>query len=350
MFLLDPTTTEQYLRNRGELDPQETVRVTELSGGVSNQVLLVERSRGDRFVLKQAREQLRVQQEWKCDVTRIWREMDVLRLCGELLDEARIGRETGITACVPDILFEDREQFAYAMTAAPPEHTTWKRRLLLGDVNIDLGITTGRMLAALHAGTWKNAAICSLFEDSSYFHALRLDPYYQHTANQHPKLRDGLLALIESVGQNRCCLVHGDFSPKNLLIWDRRLMLIDFEVGYYGDPAFDNGFFLCHLVLKAMHAEPGFLSYLNLAAAHWSYYCELLHTVVPADEFADLERRSVQNLAGCLLARVDGKSPVDYLNASQQKRVRELAEILFAEPITLMYNALTELLRVVRLP
>src|SRR4051794_39295091 len=106
MYLLDPSTTERYLRERGELDPQETVRVTELSGGVSNQVLLVERGRGDRFVLKQAREQLRVQQEWKCDVQRIWREMDVLRLCGEVLHNVGQASSPAIQVLVPNILFE----------------------------------------------------------------------------------------------------------------------------------------------------------------------------------------------------------------------------------------------------
>src|SRR5690349_9198610 len=111
MYLLDPSTTERYLRERGELDPQETVRVTELSGGVSNEVLLIERGRGDRFVLKQAREQLRVQQEWKCDVRRIWREMDVLRLCGDVLRNAKVADGPGIRIRVPEILFEDRESF-----------------------------------------------------------------------------------------------------------------------------------------------------------------------------------------------------------------------------------------------
>jgi aminoglycoside phosphotransferase (APT) family kinase protein len=348
MFLLDPSTTERYLRDRGELEGNESVRVTELSGGVSNQVLLVERGRGDRFVLKQAREQLRVQQEWKCDVRRIWREMEVLRLCGEILRAAPTGPQTGIRPAVPEIVFEDRDNYCYAMTAAPKEHQTWKRRLLGGSVEFGLASTAGRMLASLHAETWRNPNIAQLLGDTSYFDALRVDPYYRRIAAVHPLLRDRIEALIESVLHTPLALVHGDFSPKNLLVSPRQMMLIDFEVGHFGDPAFDNGFFFSHLVLKAVHAEPLCLRNCNLAAASWTEYSNIMRRTVATEEFDALEQRSVQNLAGCLLARVDGKSPVDYLDKSQQERVRDLAEILFKESVSQMHDGMAQLIRVAK--
>jgi 5-methylthioribose kinase len=332
MYLLDPQTTERYLRERGELAPKETVRVVELSGGVSNEVLLVERERGDCFVLKQAREQLRTRQEWKCDVRRIWREIDVLRLCGKVLDEAKIGRESGVSACVPEILFEDRNNYCYAMTAAPAEHQTWKQQLLAGKVDPALATAAGRMLGTLHAGTWAKTQVAELLGDQVYFEALRIDPYYRRIAEVHPGLRGGIEQLIDSLQQNRLSLVHGDFSPKNLLVFDRRLMLIDFEVGHYGDPAFDNGFCLTHLVIKAIWRNPPNDDYWNLVTAFWSAYRDVVRNVA-GDKWVKLERRSILNLAGCLLARIDGKSPVDYLIEPQREQVRKFALELFrAQP------------------
>lgn len=322
LFLLTPATTERYFRDRGELAVNETVRVTELSGGVSNEVLLVERSRGDRFVLKQAREQLRVEQEWKCDVRRIWREMDVLRLCGEVLETAR-DRPGLENTNVPGILFEDRQNYCYSMTAAPHGHQTWKQRLLTGDLSRETAVTAGRLLGQLHGGTWNDPWVASALADRSHFDALRIDPYYRRIAQVHPSLKEQVEALIDSVWSHQTCLTHGDFSPKNLLVSDGTMTLIDFEVGHYGDPAFDVGFCLTHLALKSIWAGQRCSDYLKLAGEFW--YAYALRVGFLVDDCGDLQQRCVANLAGCLLARIDGKSPVDYLNEQQSQRVRELA-------------------------
>lgn len=349
MYLLDPATTERYLRDRGELAAGETVRVSELSGGVSNQVLLVERGRGDRFVLKQAREQLRVEQEWKCDVRRIWREMDVLRICGEVLRKREMA-PTPVTVCVPEILFEDYENFCYAMTAAPEGHRTWKQCLMTGHVEHELVVAAGRLLGQLHGGTWHDNRIRFSLADRIYFDALRIDPYYRRIAEVHPDLRPEINALIDS-GSNHCdCLTYGDFSPKNLLVANDKMVLIDFEVGHYGDPAFDVGFCMTHLVLKSIWAGPKYGDYLKAAEDFWYAYALRLGLLIEGPNAGKLQQRCVANLAGCLLARVDGKSPVDYLNESQRAKVRELASLLFKEPVAQMSDAIQSVPRIVRLP
>ena len=340
MLLLDTTTSERYLRDRGELDDRESVCISELSGGVSNQVLLVERGRGDRFVLKQAREQLRVQQEWKCDVRRIWREMDVLRLCGDVLSTSGLQNDTGIKATVPEILFEDRDNFCYAMTAAPQGNRTWKEYLLSGQIDLPFGMMAGRMLGALHAGTWRSERVATAFDDRSYFDALRVDPYYRRVAEVHPQLRSDLTALIESVLNTRLSLVHGDFSPKNLLVSPDLMTLIDFEVGHFGDPAFDNGFLLAHLALKTIKAESLVSENLNLALSVWNEYRQALQSLVIQSELASLEQRTCLNLGGCLLARIDGKSQVDYLNNAQRERTRKLAFKLLKDGFATVIEAL----------
>jgi len=332
MHEITSNSAADYLRSTGRAAADETLEVRELAGGVSNVVLLVTLPRrGERYVLKQARGRLRVQEEWLCPVERIWREVEVLRICGQLLQTHDADH---IEPCVPQLLWEDRENYLYAMTAAPQEHRTWKQTLLAGlDAEANQrAIACGRLLANLHAGSWKNSQIAARLDDRSYFDQLRIDPYYRQVARVHADLAPAIERLIESVWQNRRCLVHGDFSPKNLLVWPGHVMLIDFEVGHYGDPAFDLGFFLSHLVLKSIWAGPRRQEYLALATGFWRTYCETLTATVAADETAALERRMLFNLAGCMLARVDGKSPVEYLAKEQQKQVRDLSRGWLTRP------------------
>ncbi len=343
MFELQAASAAEYLRRAGRIDKSEPASVRELAGGVSNMVLLVELpERGQRFVLKQARGRLRVAQEWLCPLERIWREADVLRQCEEVLQASattRKGEPAGnshrqIAAITPRLLWEDRDNYAYAMSAAPPEHRTWKELLLAGEIELsrDLTEACAELLALLHASTWNQQAVADQFDDRSYFEQLRIDPYYRWLLQQHPDREQQLQKLIDSVASNRRCLVHGDFSPKNLLVWPGKVMLIDFEVGHFGDPAFDLGFFLTHLLLKSIWASERAAEYQGLASQFWlTYRADMLRTI-DNDEIAALEGRMALNLAGCLLARVDGKSPVDYLNEKQRDTVRTRARRWLAEP------------------
>ncbi|MEX2172768.1 MAG: aminoglycoside phosphotransferase family protein [Pirellulaceae bacterium] len=341
MLTITESNASDYLRASGRIAAGEAIEVCELAGGVSNAVFLVNLpERNERFVLKQAREQLRVKDDWRCSLERIWREALVLSICGSLLPEPSAASPppslvARFQPCVPKLLWEDRPNYAYAMTAAPAGHKTWKELLLAGELPLSLGVATaaGQMLAALHAGSWQNEAIAARLDERTFFDQLRLDPYYRTIAKAHGDLAPEIARLIESVWTNRWCLVHGDYSPKNLLVWQGRVMLIDFEVGHYGDPAFDLGFFLTHLVLKGVWAGPSRRSrYLQLAATFWRTYRLALARSIAPDQLESLEARMLWNLAGCLLARVDGKSPVDYLSASQQSEVRELARAWLAAP------------------
>jgi aminoglycoside phosphotransferase (APT) family kinase protein len=340
----------QYLRDRGQIRSDEPAQVQQLAGGVSNLVLLVTLPlRAERFVLKQARGQLRVAHEWRSSIERIWQEVEVLKLCGQLLPGAGAATSAPdqpapmsvadlFTPSLPDLLWEDRDNYLYAMTAAPLKHRTWKQTLLAGRTRLGqpVAVACGRLLGQLHAASWRSAAVAQRLDNRAFFQELRLDPYYRQTSRAHPDLLPQLDGLIDSVWQHRLCLVHGDFSPKNLLIWPGHVMLIDFEVGHYGDPAFDLGFFLTHLVAKAIHAGIHCRQFLQLGAIFWKTYRAQLEPVAASGELADLERRMLLNLAGCLLARVDGKSPLDYLTLTEQQMARRLArEWLVAPPTEL---------------
>jgi 5-methylthioribose kinase len=320
---LTATNAAEYLRSRGHLAPGESAAARELSGGVSNMVIHVARSGGEDLVLKQARPQLNVAQPWYCSIERIWREVDVLGICSTLLQ--RRTTDAPLKTDVPRLLFRDRENYLYAMSAAPAEHVVWKHELLSGVARDDVARSCGTLLGTLHAGSWHDFALARQLDDRQFFYDLRLDPYYRQIARVYESLAPDIERLIASVCAERHCLVHGDFSPKNLLVHGDRLLLIDFEVGHYGDPAFDLGFFLSHLVLKAFYHAPGDGPFFDLIDAFWSGYCAQMESAISRDEFDALVGRGILNLAGCALARLDGKSQIDYLqDRDRRDAVREL--------------------------
>ena len=322
MFILEVESAPEYLvQQQVVADPSE-VSVSLLTGGVSNRVLLVEFADRNRanWVVKQARDRLAVEQEWLCSVERVIREMDTLQICNELI-QAASAPSNGVQAVVPAIHFEDRENYVYAMTAAAEDCRVWKRDLLDGVVDQAVAKACGWMLGVLHSGSWKAEAIQNLIGSTEFFDDLRLDPYYRQITRVHPELQAPVSRLLESNINHRNCLVHGDYSPKNILVNDQCVVLLDFEVGHFGDPAFDLGFFLTHLHIKALIAGNRFDEYASLIDVFWNAYVEEISKVLSEQEFVALEQRSCLNLGGCLVARIDGKSPVEYLADDSTKAV-----------------------------
>ncbi len=258
MLLIDASNAEDYLRHTGRIAPDETVRVRELAGGVSNVVLLVSRTTGEpRFVVKQVREQLRVPEPWYCSIERIWREVDVLEVCHRALAEtSAVGLPPGEpTIAVPRVLFCDRDNYLFAMSAVP-DHEVWKAQLLRGEICLATAAACGRLLGTIHAATWQQPDVAQRLGDTSFFDALRLDPYYRHVARSHADVAPALQRLVASLAEHPRCLVHGDFSPKNILVHRGGLTLVDFEVGHFGDPAFDLGLLSDASSLEG-HSRPG---------------------------------------------------------------------------------------------
>ncbi len=342
---IDDTTVAAYLRSSGRIGSDEAVRARTLTGGVSNVVLWIERpgpvgmapgepdatrsavrkAPGDpareqplprTFVIKQARGRLRVAEPWFCSVERIWREMDVLDVCSRLLTDESRERETApvpLRPVTPRLLFEDRANYLFAMSAVDPAHRVWKSELLAGRPSLEVAEASGRLLGTLHAATWHDPRLSAELADDQYFDLLRVDPYYRHLARRDPSLAAAMERLENSLRQHPCGLVHGDFSPKNLLVTEDTLTLVDFEVGHYGDVAFDLGFFLSHLVLKTFHAERRWGDMLPLIQHFRETYRGRMSVRLSDEELRSLETRGLLHLAGCGLARLDGKSPVEYL-------------------------------------
>ena len=306
-----------YLRERGWISA-DAATVEPLSGGVSNQVLRVS-APGRLFVLKQSRPQLRTRDAWFSDLERIWRECDVMKALGPLLP-----------GTVPEVLFVDRENYAYAMSHAPLHASTWKTDLLAGKIDIAIGERAGRVLALIHEVSAHNADFAVNFSDHTVYRQLRIDPFYERIRERRPEVADAVSDIIQQMVTRKEALCHGDYTPKNFLVHESRFTLVDYETAHFGDPTMDLGLFTAHIMLKAIRLPTLRDDYHRLAEAFWLAYCQHV-SFRPTDE---LERRGVQHLSVLLLARVDGTSPVDYLtNDEQRSNVRRLARMILRDGV-----------------
>lgn len=300
-----------YLREQGRLD-DSPASVEVLAGGVSNVVLRVEQ--GDRrFVLKQSRPQLRTKAAWFSDVDRVYREQAVMEALQPLLPAGSI----------PAVLFADRDRYLFAMEHAPLDAVVWKAELLAGRLDLVTAERAGRLLGQIHQRTHA-ASLPPELSDKKVFDQLRIDPFYRRVQDAHPDLSAPIAALIDEMFAASEALCHGDFSPKNLLVNAAGVTLVDHETAHVGEPAMDLGFFFAHLLLKAIRSgdRAGFAA---LITTTWAGYAAEVAYCPPSE----ILYRGLAHLGVCLLARVDGTSPVDYLpDAAQREAARRLGRSL----------------------
>lgn len=313
MLELDTSSAQHYLADRFQL-PATGIHVRELPGGVSNLVFRAALPGQPDLILKQSLAKLRVAEDWFSDRRRIFREIDALKLLAPLAPPGSL----------PHVLFEDRPNFLFAMTAAHPDAPTWKQQLLAGQIDLTLASQAAHIQALYFTPhpAHHNFAGLELFDQ------LRLDPYYRFTASRHPDLQSHFHRAIEQARTQLRALTHGDFSPKNFLVNPGpTLFSIDYEVIHYGDPSFDVAFLLNHILLKAWHNSRWRAHYAALGLHYWN----TLLSLVPQHQ-SWLEPSTLLHL-GCLhLARVDGKSPVEYLRPAEKLQVRRFARDLIKNP------------------
>jgi 5-methylthioribose kinase len=308
-----------YLRASGRIGRDETPQMQILPGGVSNRAVLVERPGGEAWVVKQALAKLRVAVDWFSSPARIEREALGLRWLATL---APPGTTT-------PLIFEDRDNYILAMAAVPRPHDNWKSLLLAGRLDLDHVAQFGRLLGTIGRNAAGNPELAAVFDDRSFYDSLRLEPYYRYTATQVPAAAPFIGALLEETWATRLTLVHGDYSPKNILVHHGRLILLDHEVIHYGDPAFDLGFGLTHLLSKAHHLPARRADFAAAAVLFWETYLDALGD---RPWTVGLEARAVRHTLACLLARVAGRSPLEYLDAAERARQQAVVAALMLDP------------------
>jgi aminoglycoside phosphotransferase (APT) family kinase protein len=308
-----PEPVLQFLREAHLAGPGESPAGVALAGGVSSDIWRVDLASGPLCV-KGALPRLRVSQVWEAPVERNRYEYEWLKVAGNAAPGA-----------APRVYAERAGLFAMEFLDFP----VWKSLLGQGRAEPPFAARVGAALAAIHAATAGREDIARSFPTDAIFHAIRLEPYLVATGEKHKNLQKVLNSLSERTARTKLCLVHGDVSPKNILVAPRGPVFLDAECAWYGDPAFDLAFCLNHLLLKCLWVPAAALRFLQCFDALRDSYLQGVTWEAPGGT----EERTASLLPGLLLARVDGKSPVEYLTADSQKnKVREFAARFLLQP------------------
>ncbi len=309
---------EASLARMGLLGEGEHPAIAALGGGISSDIWRVDLAAGP-VCLKCALPKLRVTAEWRAPVARNRFEVAWMEVVSAIIPGA-----------VPAIVGDDPGGGVFAMRyLAPGDHPLWKEQLRDGHADPAVAAAVGDRLGHIHAATAGDAAIAERFASDDVFFAMRIEPYLLATARAHPERAAILETLAATTANTKKVLVHGDISPKNIVNGPHGPVFLDAECAWYGEPAFDLAFCLNHFLLKCLWtpaASPDFLRcFESLTKAYFAR--------VDWEPPEALERRVAHLLGGLFLARVDGKSPVEYVtDAGDKDRVRRVAGAMLDAP------------------
>jgi aminoglycoside phosphotransferase (APT) family kinase protein len=290
----------------------------QLGGGVSSDIWKINLPSGP-ICIKRALPKLRVSADWQAPVERNIYEARWMLVVSEAVPYA-----------APALLGQDEATGTLAMEFLPAkQYPLWKTLLRNGVVDVGFAASVGETLARIHAATAAKPSLARDFPTDEIFFDIRLEPYLAHAGRAHPDLADRMQCLVERTLHHKHALVHGDVSPKNILRGPKGPVFLDAECAWWGDPAFDLAFCLNHLMLKCLWVPaargPLLESFQALTAAYLPF--------VTWEPTAELEQRAAHLLPALFLARIDGKSPVEYLTQDDHRdTVRAVARRLLAAP------------------
>lgn len=310
--LSNQSVLERYLQEKNLVRGGDGHSVHYCNGGVSGIVVFVNRPQKKPLIVKQALAQLKVAETWECDPSRIKVEYDSNQIYHELMPEN-----------APEVYFYDEKNYIYGREAVPEGCSMWKEDLMSGFIDFEVARKSIETLNVVHSKCAGNSKIAERFSDKSIFYNLRINPYIEFSVQRHPELKSDADRVIREMTQTSITLVHGDYSPKNIMVQDRAISVLDYEVACCGHPAFDLAFFFNHMILKSVKFPQFSDTFLNLLQYMYRIYFSNV-TFMDKDELEDC---TVRTLALLMIARVDGKSPVEYLvgDEKKQEQVRQIA-------------------------
>jgi tRNA A-37 threonylcarbamoyl transferase component Bud32 len=316
-----PSEFAQALRELGLAD-DAPLRGQPLTGGVSSDIWRIDLPQGP-VCAKRALSKLRVEADWRAPIERNLYEARWMQVA-----------EAAVPGCTPRLLGQHPGLGVLVMGyLTPHDHPLWKQQLHEGRAEPATARAVGGMLARIHSHAAARPELAALFPTDAIFFDIRLEPYLLATAERHADLAPVLRALVAQTQSNKRSLVHGDVSPKNILVGPRGPVLLDAECAWWGDPAFDLAFCLNHLLLKCLWTPAARKGFLDAFGALAGTYLD----GVEWEPRAALERRAAALLPGLFLARVDGKSPVEYIDTKDQRdAVRRTARALLRRPVPLL--------------
>jgi 5-methylthioribose kinase len=300
--LLTEETVVAYLIEKEVISATDQAEVEVLTGGVSNVVLAITTA-DKKLVLKQALAELKVAEKWEADQRRAIVEANAIALFHKLSPDQ-----------VPNLVFLDPERFVLILDRVPVGSTVWKTDLLDGVINPDVAAVLGTTLAKWHNFGETNKEARLQFMEDSLFEQLRIDPFYRFVSAKNDLLKPIIDKLIAELEGDKTTIVHGDFSPKNIMVgMDEQVYILDFEVTHVGNPVFDLAFLLAHLLCKLFRTNEPLQAKMLIASAD--------NFVAAYEDVREIAESLPLHTALIALARVEGKSPVNYLDKQQQAQL-----------------------------
>lgn len=302
--LLDESTVIPYLVSRQIISAEDVPVIEVLTGGISNVVFGVKTSQSD-LVLKQALPELIVPTTWRADQRRTLVEGRAIEVLQSLTPEN-----------VPKLIDVDPEHLVLVLERISRGTHVWKDDLLQTHIYKRVAQNLGRVLGTWHRITALDQLVLDELVEDRLFEQLRITPFYREIARRHPEISDRVAKLISELEFSRLSLVHGDFSPKNILVDSYcDVTVLDYEVAHTGNPVFDVAFLLAHLFCKSRHFS---------ASRQRTLLKSVTLTFLSSHEesFSSSADPSLGwHVAAIALARVDGVSRVHYLNSEAQDQV-----------------------------
>lgn len=324
--LSNETVLRQYLIEKQIVQKDQNYSLTYCGGGVSGTVVFLE-IEGKAIIVKQALAQLKVKETWLCDPNRMYIEMESNKIYHQVAPDN-----------APAVLFYDAENYIFGREAAPAGALMWKQQLLDGLLDFRVAEKTIDTLLAVHDYSSGNPEVAETFADKEIFYQLRISPYIEFIVEKYPQLKEYAAPVIEELMGSSITLIHGDFSPKNVMVDDRKVYILDFEVAHYGHPSFDLAFFSNHFILKAVKNKVWAESFLNMLRHMIGRYLSGVK-YMSANE---LEKSYIRLLSLLMIARVDGKSPAEYITEEDDKElIRSMAFSMQEKNVTTLNETLT---------